>query len=81
MYPRLSLPVGKVDEDAAGKLSTSPPADLRTLIEDELELRIDAQLWGIPLMGFPPEELVALEAIQEPGFREAMGHDSLEAPG
>jgi hypothetical protein len=44
---------------------------LLALVEPILEDFVGLQLLGSGLVDLPPEELVALDASEEPGFREA----------
>ena len=67
--------VGKIDEQAAGEAVARERPDLPALVEAVLEHLVGLELYGERLVGFPPEELVALGAGDEAGFGEA--HDFL----
>ena len=64
--------VRQVNQDAAGEQGRRQLSDCVTLIEPVLQDLVRLELNGVGLMDLPPEELVALDASDEPGLREAM---------
>jgi len=73
--------VWKIDEHAAGKAVARKRTDVGTLVEAVLEDYPRLELFGLRLVDFPPELLVALDSGGVPGFREAVRHGFNLEPG
>ena len=73
--PLLHSAVRQVNQDSAGEQGRRQLTDCLTLIKPVLQDLVRLELNGVGLMDSPPQELVALDASDEPGLREAMrGH-------